>query len=65
MALSAESQALLKKLDAATTAIAAKIQALLDKPNTTEAEFRAGLEPLVASLEAMAADPANPVPPMP
>ena len=57
-----ESLALLQRLDAATTAIAARIQALLDNPSTTEAEFRAALEPEVARLEGMATDPANPVP---
>lgn len=65
MALSQESRDLLKKVDTATSAIGARIQALLDKEGTTEAEFRAALTPLAESLEAMGKDPNNPVPPLP
>jgi hypothetical protein len=57
-----ESLALLQRLDTATNAIAARIQALLDRPDTTEAEFRAALEPEVARLEGFASDPADPTP---
>jgi len=62
MALSAESQALLAKMDAATTKVSDKIDALLANPNTTEAEFRAALQPIADHLDALGSDPANPVP---
>lgn len=65
MALSKESKDLVKKLDTATSAIAARLKALLDKPNTTEAEFRAELAPLATALEAMGKDPQDPIPDLP
>ena len=64
--MNAETTAILGRLDAATNAIAAKLQALIDKAaqsgSVTEAEVRAALEPEVAKLEGLAADPADPVP---
>jgi hypothetical protein len=65
MALSQESKDLLKKVDDATSAIGARIQALLDRPNTTEQEFRDALTPIATALENLGKDPVNPIPPMP
>lgn len=64
MALSTESKALLEKLNVATTKVSDRIDALLSNPNTTEAEFRAALQPIADHLDAMGQDPANPVPPI-
>lgn len=60
-----ETIAVLGRIDAASTELAADIRALIENPNTTEAEFRAALEPKVAFLEALARDTNAPVPPVP
>lgn len=64
--LSAETTAVLKAIDDATTAIAARIQKLIDlaasQGSVTEAEIRAALAPEVEKLNALAVDPNNPVP---
>lgn len=65
MALSQESKDLLAKLDAATTAVSDRIDALLANPNTSEAEFRAALQPIADHLDALGRDPNNPVPTIP
>lgn len=59
----AESLALLKRMDVATTNIAADIRRLKDK--TDDPEVKAGLEAQASRLEAMAADPENPDPEAP
>jgi hypothetical protein len=53
------------KVDVATNALAAKIQALIDKiaaGNPLTPEDQAALDGIVATLENMGKDPANPVP---
>lgn len=64
--MNAETKGILERIDAATNAVAAKLQALIDTANSagsaTAAEVNAALGPLVTNLEALAADPANPVP---
>jgi hypothetical protein len=64
--MNAETTAILARIDTATNGIAAKLQALIDKADqagtVTAAEINAALGPEVARLEALAADPANPVP---
>jgi len=61
-----ETTDLLKRIDDATNKVADKLQALIDKAaaagSVTAAEVDAALSPLVTHLEAVAADPANPVP---
>lgn len=68
MALSQETKDLLAKIDAATNAIAAKLQKLIDAAanagSVSEAEVRAALQPEVDRLTALGADPTNPVPPV-
>lgn len=58
--------ALLTQIDAATTAIGARLQKLIDNAanagQLTSAEIAAALQPEVDRLTAMAADPNNPVP---
>lgn len=57
---------LLSKIDSATTAVAARIQSLIDKANNagqlTSAEIAAALQPEVDRLTALGSDPDNPVP---
>ena len=67
MAISQDIKDLLKKIDAATNDVAARIQKLSDQLAggvTPEAalEIQAGLQAEVDRLTAMATDPANPVP---
>jgi hypothetical protein len=64
----AEVKLAMGRIDAATTAIAAKLTALLAKIGTgmsdaDVAEVTAGLEAEASKLEGIAADPDNPVPP--
>lgn len=65
--MQAETKAVIQAVDDASNAIAARIQKLIDlaasNGSATEAEIRAALEPEVAKLQALGADPANPVPP--
>ncbi len=79
MAQSAESVALLKRIDAFSTKLgeslvelAADIQTLIDRPDATAVEMRAALEPRVTTLEAigdalskLGADTNAPIPPDP
>ncbi len=60
---SAESLALLQRMDVATTNIAADIRRLKDK--TDDPAVQAELERQASRLEAMAADPENPDPEAP
>jgi len=64
--MNAETTAILARIDTATNGIAVKLQALIDKADqagtVTAAEINAALGPEVLRLEALAADPANPVP---
>lgn len=57
---------LIAQIDNATTAVANRIQALIDKANNagqlTSAEIAAALQPEVDRLTALGSDPANPVP---
>ena len=67
MTTAAEFQVAFAKVDTATSAIAARIQALLDRPLSgmsaeEETALKAQFDVLVTSLEAMAVTPANPVP---
>lgn len=61
-----ETTSILKRLDDATTAIAGRLQKLIDSANqagsVSAAEINAALGPEVARLEGLAVDPANPVP---
>jgi hypothetical protein len=61
-----ETRQIIARVNDATNKVAAKIQALIDtaaqQGTVTEAEIRAALEPTVAQLEALGADPADPVP---
>lgn len=61
-----ETTDLLKRVDDATNKVAAKLQALVDQAaaagSLSSAEVNAALSPLVAHLEAVGADPADPVP---
>jgi hypothetical protein len=69
MALTQETRDILMRLDVATTAIAAKLTALIAKVEelgldaADEAEIVGIVTPIVATLEGMAHDPNNPVPP--
>jgi hypothetical protein len=67
MALSQESKDLLAKIDKATTSVSDRIDALLANPNTTEAEFRAALQPIADHLDSLGkvADPFPVLPPNP
>src|SRR4051794_31746257 len=62
-------KALAKKLDDATTAVAQRLQTLIDKANQAgtlaAAEISQFLQPEVDHLTALAADPGNPVPTAP
>ncbi len=62
-----ETSDVIKAIDAATTAVATRLQKLIDLAATngsaTEAEIRAALQPEVDRLTAMGTDPTNPVPP--
>jgi plasmid maintenance system antidote protein VapI len=62
--MNAETQALINRLNAATTAMAARLQKLLDtiKEDALEPETRAGFEAEIARLEAMGTNPTEPVP---
>ena len=64
MALSTETQEVLAKIDAATNAIAARIQALIDlaasQGSVTEAEVRAALADDVDKLTALGKEPEVP-----
>lgn len=67
MATAAEFQAGFDRVDAATTGIANLIRTLIDRPlsgmSTAEEDtFKAKLEQVASSLEAMAATPTDPVP---
>ena len=56
----------LKDIDAATTALAARVQALVDSVaagQTLTAEQQTEKDKIVASLTGMASNPAQPVPP--
>lgn len=61
-----DTRQIIARFNEATNRVAAKIQALIDQAaqsgSVTEAEIRAALEPTVAHLEALGADPADPVP---
>lgn len=65
-AMNSETQAILKRLDDATTKVAAKLQKIIDDAATAGSlsakEINDALGPEVARLEALAADPADPVP---
>jgi len=64
-AVSNEVKAFADRIDTATTAIATKLSSLRDQlaqAGTVE-EVDAILAPVVSALEAVAADPANPLPP--
>lgn len=50
------------RLNDATSRIAAKLQALVDEVAGGDAAIAAKFEPVVTELEAMGADPADPVP---
>lgn len=62
-------KALAKKLDDATTAVAQRLQTLIDKANAAgslaASEIAQFLAPEVEHLTALAADPGNPVPTAP
>lgn len=67
MATAAEYQAGFDRVDAATSNIATLIRTLIDRPlggmsSAEEDAFKAKLESVAGSLEAMAATPTNPVP---
>ncbi len=62
MALSPDSAALIKRLNDASNEVAADIATLLANPNTTEAEFRTALLPVVEFLEKLGADTNAPIP---
>ncbi len=60
MPLSTAEQAIVNRFNAATSAVAARIQALIDNP-PDDAAFDAELSSIAAGLEAMGS-PAQPVP---
>lgn len=62
--MNAETQALIARLNAATSAVAARITALLGEvaADAMTAETRAAFETQIAALEAMGANPTNPLP---
>ncbi len=66
MALDPTVATVISALDTATTAVATRIQTLIDKANNagslSAAEVVAALQPEVDRLNAMGADPANPIP---
>jgi len=64
MPLSANEQALVDRFNAATNAIAARIQALIDNPPADDAELNTKLGEIVTGLEALGA-PGQPLPPTP
>ncbi len=61
MALSAAEQAIIDRFNAATSALAAKIQALIDNP-PDDAELNAQLGSIAAGLEAMGQNGTVPTP---
>lgn len=67
--MDADTLALIKKFDDATSAIAARLQKLIDlaaaNGSATEAQIRAALQPDLDKLTALGQDPANPVPTTP
>jgi len=63
MALSKESQDLLKAIDEDTSAVAKRIDDLVANSSTTEAEFREALAPLAEHLDALGKTPV--IPPLP
>lgn len=63
MALSQESQNMLRDIDEDTSAIAKVISDLVANPNTTEAEFRTALQPIADHLDALGKT--GTVPPLP
>ena len=68
MALDAATQALIDRLNVATSKIAARIQAFIDNAtkvgSATAAEIDAALSPIADQLDTMGTDPTNPVPPV-
>lgn len=68
MALTQETRDVLARLDTATNAVAAKVQAAIEKIKELgldaedEAEIVGRLTPVVSTLEGLAADPQTPVP---
>jgi len=61
--MNAETQALITRLNTATSGIAARLQKLLDTiaEDALEPATKAAFEAEIAKLEAMGSDPANPV----
>lgn len=63
MPVSADSQAIITAIDNATNAIAARIQALVNAQGSMSADDKAAFQAEIAKLQALGADPNNPVPP--
>lgn len=61
MAISVAEQAIVDRFNAATSAIAAKIQGLIDNPPADDAEFNSQLQTIATGLEALGA-PGTPLP---
>ena len=65
MALSASETALIERFNVATSALAAKIQQLIDNPPPDDAEFNNVLAGIAAGLEALGQNGAPPPDPTP
>ncbi len=63
MAVSAPVAALITEFDAATNAIAARIQTLINNSGTLSADDQAALQTEVTNLQALGKDPNAPIPP--